>query len=677
MATTSITRETAAEEIGRLRHEIRYHDERYYIDSNPVISDFEYDQLLDRLKSLEQQFPDLVTPDSPTQRVSGRPAEGFANYTHRSPMMSLDNTYSVDDLREWERKVRRGVGLPAVEYVAELKIDGLSIAVIYENGVLKRGVTRGDGFIGEDVTQNIRTIRTLPLSIRERSLRSSRDRSGHAGLERSDGAAAANQKTGGDIAKSVSVEGEIEVRGEVYLPIASFRRMNEERAENDLPLFANPRNAASGTMKSLDARVAAGRKLDIFCYDLLSDGRKPFLTHWQALDWLSLAGFKVGTARALCKSIDEVIAFCGMWERQRDELGYEIDGVVVKVNRISLQEELGATSKAPRWSVAYKFPARQATTLLRDITVQVGRIGTLTPVAELQPVLLAGTTVSRASLHNEDQIKRLGVKIGDYVLIEKSGEIIPQVVKVIGEKRAGRESELREFEMPTHCPECGEEVVRLPDEVAWRCVNASCPAKIKAGLRLFASRSAMRIEGLGWAMIEQLVGDPSTTRDQAQNSAGVEARQHAAAPLVTDFADLYELHSFRDKLIKLERMGAKSVDNLLAQIEESKGRELNRLIYGLGIRHVGERTAQVLANAFGSIDALQAASEEELANVFEIGPVVAAEIARWFREPRNLELIERLKKAGINTTVRHQGTTGVAVSRSLEGKQFVITGTLP
>src|SRR5262245_11325675 len=503
MTTTGMPKEAAVEEIGRLRREIRYHDERYYVDSDPVISDFEYDQLLDRLNSLEQQFPDLVTSDSPTQRVSGRPAEGFANYTHRSPMMSLDNTYSVDDLREWERKVRRGVGLPAVESVTELKIDGLSMAVIYENGMLQRGVTRGDGFIGEDVTQNIRTIRSLPLSIRSDLPGSTGGRS--AATAGPGELAGRGSEAAGDQVDSLVARGQIEVRGEVYLPIASFRRMNEERTEQDLPPFANPRNAASGTMKSLDARVAASRKLDIFCYDLLHNGRKPFPTHWRALEWLSLAGFKVGSARSLCRSIDEVIEFCDQWERKRDELSYEIDGVVIKVNSTSLQEELGATSKAPRWAVAYKFPARQATTLLRDITVQVGRIGTLTPVAELQPVLLAGTTVSRASLHNEDQIKRLGVKIGDYVLIEKSGEIIPQVVKVIEDKRSGRESELREFQMPGHCPECGEPAVRLPGEVAWRCVNSSCPAKIKAGLRLFASRSAMRIEGLGWAMIEQLV----------------------------------------------------------------------------------------------------------------------------------------------------------------------------
>jgi DNA ligase (NAD+) len=675
MTTKDLTRDSAVGEIERLRREIRYHDERYYVASSPVVSDFEYDQLMARLKSLEEQFPDLVAPDSPTQRVSGRPAENFANYTHRSPMLSLDNTYSVDDLRDWDGRVRRGVGLGQVEYVTELKIDGLSMAVLYENGVLQRGITRGNGFIGEDVTQNIRTIRSLPLSI---LIDSTHSRAKSDGPDRADSGRAHN--AGPDHAfeqlNSLALHGQIEVRGEVYLPIASFRRMNEERAENGQPLFANPRNAASGTMKSLDARVAAGRKLDIFCYDLLSDGRKPFPAHWQALEWLTIAGFKVGTARALCKSIDEVIEFCDQWERRRDELAYEIDGVVIKVNRTSLQEELGATSKAPRWAVAYKFPARQATTLLRDITVQVGRIGTLTPVAELQPVLLAGTTVSRASLHNEDQIKRLGVKIGDYVLIEKSGEIIPQVVKVIEEKRAGRESELREFQMPTHCPECGEEVVRLPDEVAWRCVNEYCPAKIKAGLRLFASRSAMRIEGLGWAMIEQLVSKYSQTADGSSPSSTPDGQQKAA-PLVADFADLYELNNFRDKLIGFERMGAKSVDNLLAQIEESKSRELNRLIYGLGIRHVGERTARVLANAFGSIDALQDATEEKLAAVFEIGPIVAAEIARWFAEPRNRKLIERLKKAGVNTTVKQRGASEAAVSRKLEGKQFVITGKLP
>ncbi|HWP44049.1 MAG TPA: NAD-dependent DNA ligase LigA, partial [Blastocatellia bacterium] len=617
-------KDEAREEIEKLRETIRYHDERYYGQSDPEISDYEYDQLMHRLRELEQAYPDLITSDSPTQRVSGTPATAFARYVHRRPMLSLDNTYSVDDLREWDGRVRRGLGREAVEYVAELKIDGLSISAIYENGLLVRGATRGDGVIGEDVTQNVRTIRSLPLRIPAACFEPKKQE-----------AKKSKRKSARPAQASLFAEGdgaparvrEVEVRGEVFLPNDEFRRINSERAEQGLPPFANPRNAAAGTMKSLDPRVAAERKLDIFCYDLLFDGRKPFATHWDALEWLSRAGFKVNSVRCLCKSIQEVIDFCNEWGARRDDLKYEIDGVVVKVNNVAYQDELGYTSKAPRWAVAYKYPARQATTLLRDITVQVGRVGTLTPVAELEPVQLAGTTVSRASLHNEDQIRRLGVMIGDYVLIEKSGEIIPQVVKVIESKRKGRESELREFAMPSLCPVCGEEVVRLVGEVAWRCVNSSCPARLKAGLKQFASRRAMRIEGLGDALIDQLT------------SKG----------LVRDFADLYHLKEHREELIALERMGEKSADNLLRQIDESRSNDLSRLIYGLGIRHVGERTAQVLAGAFDSIDALMDASEQQLASIFEIGPVVASSIAGWFREDKNRAMIERLKQAGVNT----------------------------
>ncbi|HYL98336.1 MAG TPA: NAD-dependent DNA ligase LigA [Blastocatellia bacterium] len=627
----------ARQEIEQLREQIRYHDERYYVLNDPVVSDYEYDQLMKRLQELEEKFPDLTRPDSPTQRVSGRPAEGFANYTHRRPMLSLDNTYSVDELKEWDGRVQRGVGLESVEYVAELKIDGLSISAIFENGFLARGVTRGDGVIGEDVTQNVRTIRSLPLSIR-----------------------------GEAFSAEIRRPSEIEVRGEVYLPAGSFHRMNEDRREQGLPLFANPRNAAAGTMKSLDARVVAERQLDIFCYELLFEGRKPFPTHWHSLNWLLSAGFKVNRDRRLCKSIDEVVEFCAEWGEKRDGLGYEIDGVVVKVNSIALQDELGATSKAPRWAVAYKYPPRQATTLLRDITVQVGRLGTLTPVAELEPVVLAGTTVSRASLHNEDQIKRLGVRIGDYVLIEKSGEIIPQVVKVIEDRRKGRENELRDFKMPSHCPVCGQKVERKAGEVAWRCLNPSCPIKIHERLRLYASRTAMRIEGLGDAMIQQLVSErPSRGKDGQQ----LESR----APLVEDIADLYTLHEKRDQLLELERKGEKSVDNLLRQIEESKDRDLSRLIFALGIRHVGERTAQILADAFGSLEKLMDADEERLGEVFEIGPVVAASIADWFRDERNRELLRRLIAAGVNT--RHKkSAVEASIERVLEGKQFVLTG---
>jgi DNA ligase (NAD+) len=655
-------KEVARKEIEQLRETIRYHDERYYGQNDPEISDYEYDQLIYRLRDLEQAYPDLITPDSPTQRVSGKPASSFLEYVHRRPMLSLDNTYSVDDLREWDRRVRRGLGREAVDYVTELKIDGLSISAIYERGLLVRGVTRGDGVIGEDVTQNVRTIRSLPLRISASSFETRKPEK-KTGRRK---AAAPAQGRLFAVGEGAAVE-EAEVRGEVFLPNDEFRRINAERGEQGLPLFANPRNAAAGTMKSLDPRVAAERKLDIYCYDLLFDGRKPFDTHQNALEWLSRAGFKVNSMRRLCKSIEDVIDFCNGWGERRDELNYEIDGVVVKVNSVAYQDELGSTSKAPRWAVAYKFPARQATTLLRDITVQVGRVGTLTPVAELEPVLLAGTTVSRASLHNEDQIKRLGVMIGDYVLIEKSGEIIPQVIKVIESKRAGRKSELRPFRMPRLCPVCGEEVVRLAGEVAWRCVNSSCPAKIKAGLKQFASRRAMRIEGLGEALIDQLISE-QTRKD--------EAGEIVLPPLVRDFADLYHLDEHRDELIALERMGEKSADNLLRQIDESRANDLSRLIYGLGIRHVGERTAQILAGAFISIDDLMEASEQQLASIFEIGPVVAASIAEWFRENKNREMIERLIQAGVNTRRKAGAGISRAEDRRLDGKQFVLTGKL-
>ena len=656
-----------------MREAIRYHDERYYGQSDPEISDYEYDQLMSRLRELEAANPDLISADSPTQRVSGKPASAFERYVHRRPMLSLDNTYSVEELREWDRRVLRGLGRGAVDYVAELKIDGLSISAIYEKGMLARGVTRGDGVIGEDVTQNVRTIRSLPLRLPSEIAEQGRTEKKAAKRKPS---AASQARLFADDGGAPSYMGEVEVRGEVYLPNDEFRRINNERAEQGLPLFANPRNAASGTMKSLDPKVAAERKLDIFCYDLLFDGRKPFASHWEALEWLTRAGFKVNSARRLCKSIQEVIDFCGTWGERRDDLKYEIDGVVVKVNVVAYQDELGYTSKAPRWAVAYKYPARQATTLLRDITVQVGRVGTLTPVAELEPVLLAGTTVSRASLHNEDQIKRLGVMIGDYVLIEKSGEIIPQVIKVIESRRAGRESSLRAFKMPRRCPVCGEEVVRIAGEVAWRCVNSSCPAKIKAGLKQFASRRAMRIEGLGEAIIDQLISERVQKDEQGNPVIGRGGKPKTLPPLVRDFADLYHLRERRDELISLERMGVKSVDNLLAQIDESRSNDLPRLIYGLGIRHVGERTAQILAGAFDSIDALMEASEQRLASIFEIGPVVASSIAEWFREPKNREMLYRLKEAGVNTGRRASAGGTDATNRTLEGKQFVLTGKL-
>jgi DNA ligase (NAD+) len=671
-------RASAQEEIERLREELRHHDERYYIHSDPEISDYEYDQLLKRLGELEAAHPELITPDSPTQRVSGRPVESFSEVRHRVPMLSLDNTYSVEDLREWDARARRGAGREQIEYVAELKIDGISMSLYYEQGALARGVTRGDGVVGDDVTQNVRTIRSLPLRLRpeafaplatEKQFTSQKPEVASANKATQASLFARDESDGA----SGAMPREMIVRGEVFLSNDRFRKLNEEQAEKGLPLFANPRNATSGTMKSLDAKVAAERRLDIFCYDLLFDGRKPFATHWQALAWLERAGFKVNPLRCLCPSIEDVIAAIAQWGERRDALGYEIDGVVIKVNRVALQEELGSTAKAPRWAVAYKYPPRQATTKLRDITVQVGRVGTLTPVAELEPVLLAGTTVARASLHNEDNIKRLGVLIGDVVLIEKSGEIIPQVIKVIESKREGRAQELREFHMPTHCPVCGEPVVRTPGEAAWRCVNAACPARLKAGLKQFASRRAMRIEGLGEALIDQLISTRTSKDKKGETLFDAQGAPITLPPLVRDFADLYHLEERRDELIALERFGEKSTDNLLRQINESRDNDLARLIYGLGIRHVGERTAQILAGEFASLDEVMNATEERLACTYEIGPVVAAAIAEWFAEPRNREVIARLKQAGVNTARKQQRAS---TDRRLEGKQFVLTGRL-
>ena len=673
-------RASAQEEIERLRGELRYHDERYYVHSDPEISDYEYDQLLKRLGGLEAAHPELVTPDSPTQRVAGRPVESFAEVRHRVAMRSLDNTYSVEELREWDARARRGAGREEIEYVAELKIDGISMSLLYEQGALTRGVTRGDGVVGDDVTQNVRTIRSLPLRLRPEAFAPLEAEKQSTPQKRKGAAKAIAQASlfdfgsgDGNAASAAAMPQEITVRGEVFLPNDAFRKLNEEQAEKGLPLFANPRNATSGTMKSLDARVAAERRLDIFCYDLLFDGRKPFATHWEALRWLARAGFKVNPLRCLCPSIESVIAAIETWGEQRDTLGYEIDGVVIKVNRVDLQEELGSTAKAPRWAVAYKYPPRQATTRLNDITVQVGRVGTLTPVAELEPVLLAGTTVSRASLHNEDNIKRLGVMIGDYVLIEKSGEIIPQVIKVIESKRRGRGGELREFRMPANCPVCNEPAVRSEGEAAWRCVNAACPARLKAGLKQFASRRAMRIEGLGEALIDQFISERTQKDKKGETLFDDAGAPLKLPPLVRDFADLYHLEEKRDELIALERFGEKSADNLLRQIAESRDNDLARLIYGLGIRHVGERTAQILANEFASLDELMSADEARLAAVYEIGPVVAAAIVEWFAEPRNRELIARLKAAGVNTARRQ---SQAQANRQLEGKQFVLTGRL-
>ncbi len=646
------------QEIAELRRELLEHDYRYYVLNQPIIADVEYDAMMRRLRELEAQRPDLVTPDSPTQRVSGQPAEGFEEYFHKRPMLSLDNSYSIADLRQWAERCEKLAGGRKFDYVAELKIDGLSISLIYENGLLVRGVTRGDGVRGEVVTQNVRTIRSVPLRIGEG--RGSRGEKKGKQASLFDDEAISRQPK------------EIEVRGEVYLPKEVFEEINRERTEQSLPTFANPRNAAAGTMRQLDARIVAERRLDIFCYQLLFDGEAAFSTHYEALEWMKHAGFKVNPHSRLCATIDEVIAFCDQWAEGRDELNYEIDGVVVKVNQVAVQEKLGATAKSPRWAIAYKFPARQASTRLLEVIYQVGRTGAVTPVAVLEPVQLAGTTVARASLHNADEIERLGVMKGDWVFIEKSGEIIPQVVKVIPERRTGEETAIQ---FPTHCPVCQTSLVKPEGEAVTRCPNPDCPAKLKAWLLHFAARRAMRIEGLGEALVDQLIS-PRVKRDKKGKPVKDEHGQPVILPpLVRDVADLYHLAERRDELIALERMGEKSADNLLAQIEASKQAGLARLIYALGIRHVGERTAQILADHYTSLERLAAATSEELAAIYEIGEVVAAAIVDWFKQPRNRSLLKRLAEAGVSLEVERGGRQQVA--RVFEGKQFVLTGTLP
>lgn len=649
--------QSAEREAQELRHQINEHDHRYYVLDQPVISDVEYDALMHRLRDIETEYPELITPDSPTQRVSGQPAGKFDTYTHKRPMLSLDNSYNINDLREWAKRCEKLAGGRAFDYVAELKIDGLSISLIYENGVLVRGVTRGDGIRGELVTQNARTIRSVPLKIKEPQAKSRTKKSAPSQASFFDAPAEPR---------------EIEVRGEVYLPNDVFKKINQEREEQELSTFANPRNAAAGTMRQLDSKIVAERRLDIFCYQLLFDGEPALPTHFESLEWMEHAGFKINPHRQLCSTIEEVIEYCDEWETKRDNLSYEIDGVVIKVNQRAVQEELGATGKSPRWAVAYKFPARQVSTQLLDVIYQVGRTGAITPVAVLEPVLLAGTTVSRASLHNADEIRRLGVMKGDYVFIEKSGEIIPQVIKVITERRTGHEENLC---FPTQCPECGTPLVKPEDEAVTRCPNPDCIAKLREGLLHFASRRAMQIDGLGWALVQQL-----TSRRMKRDLKGLPLLDDSGnetlwPPLVHDFADLYHLKDQREELIALERMGTKSADNLLNQIEASKQAGLARLLYGLGIRHIGERTAQILAGYYGSMNKLAQASVEELSGIYEIGSIVAAAVREWFDQSRHQKLLSKLGEAGVlMETIRSEAQ---AVPRVFEGKQFVLTGTLP
>ncbi|MGD0693922.1 MAG: NAD-dependent DNA ligase LigA [Terriglobia bacterium] len=602
-------------EIEKLRDEIRYHEHRYYVLDNPKISDFEFDKLMRRLQDLEREHLELVTPDSPTQRVGGKPSDEFPKVRHSSPMISLDNTYSVDELRDFDRRVRELSGRAQVEYVAELKLDGLSMALTYENGRLTHGVTRGDGETGEDVTPNVKTIRSVPLRVEPKKL---------AVIGRPD---------------------RFEVRGEVIMSRQAFEQLNAQREKEGAPRFANPRNSAAGSMRLLDSSLVATRKLDMFLYYLLENGAEPFPQHSKALDALAKLGFKVNPNWRVCASFDELLSYIQEWETKREKLDYDTDGVVVKVNDTHLWEELGRTAKSPRWAVAYKYAARQATTEVVDIRAQVGRTGTLTPVADLKPVDVGGVTVSHATLHNMDEIERLGVKIGDTVLLQRAGDVIPQVLKVVKHSPEGRE-----FRMPRKCPVCGENVARAEGEVAYRCVNVACPAQLKESLLHFASRRAMNIDGLGDALVDQLVDKK----------------------LVRDPADLYSLT--QEQLANLERMGEKSASNLLKEIDNSKNVELERLIYAIGIRFVGERTAQFLADHFGSLDKLQEANLDELLEVEEVGPKIAESIAAFFAEKRNREVLEKLRDSGLKFEKKVAARRG---NLPLEGKQFVLTGTLP
>jgi len=603
----------AEKKIEALREKIRHHEHLYYVLDNPEISDANFDKLMRQLKDLESEHPSLVTPDSPTQRVAGKPREGFVKVAHSSPMLSLDNTYNEKELRDWERRVHELTGRSDVDYVCELKLDGMSLALTYEDGKLARGVTRGDGSVGEDVTLNVRTVRSIPLSIPKERL------------------------------KKAGIPADFEVRGELLMPTASFKKINEERERQGLPTFANPRNFTAGTVRQLDPNVTAERRMDYFPYILLQNGRTYFDRHSKTLAALDAAGFKVNPNHKLVHSMDEVWSFIQRWEKKRDSLPYEIDGIVVKVDRTALQDELGFTGKAPRWAIAYKYAARGGITKLENIRWQTGRTGKLTPVAELVPILIGGTTVRNATLHNMDEIRRLGVKIGDWVRVERGGDVIPKVVEVDKDHPRGE----KEVEDPVKCSVCGNKVVRTEGEVDYRCVNADCPAKLVGTILHFASRGVMNIDGMGDALVTQL-----TERG-----------------LVKNVADIYKLT--KADLLSLERMGDKSAQNILDEIENSKKLPLERVIYGLGIRMVGERTAQFLAEHFGSMEALEQAGVEELQAVDEVGPRIAESIVEFFSIPANRKLVERLGEAGLafKGKKKERGT-------KLAGKTFVLTGTL-
>jgi DNA ligase (NAD+) len=603
----------AAKEIEALREKIRRHEYLYYVADDPEISDAAFDRLMNQLKALEAAHPELITSDSPTQRVGGVPRDGFQQVRHKIPMGSLDNAFSFEALGEFDRRVRELTGREKVDYVAEHKFDGLSLSLTYEKGTLVRGVTRGDGTTGEDVTPNVKTIRSIPLTIAPALL------------------------------KKADLSGDFEVRGEVIMTHKSFEQLNLQQSETGGKIFASPRNAAAGGVRVLDPKITASRRLDFFAYYILLDGRAAKKRLSEVLEALAVLQFKASDDWKLCHSLAEVERYIESWDTRREKLAYEIDGIVVKVNEIALQNELGFTSKAPRWAIAYKYPAHQETTLLKEIAISVGRTGVLTPFAVFEPVQIGGVTVTKSTLHNLDEVRRLNVHAGDTVLVERAGEVIPHVLKVV---KHGTEE--KEFEMPKKCPVCGMRVYHTDEEVAYRCVNVSCPARRREAILHFAGRHAMNIDGLGDKIVDQLI----------------------QKDLVKDFADLYKLNL--ETLAGLERMAEKSAQNLLDEIAASKKNSLARLIYGIGIPFVGERTAQLLAAHFGSMDKLAAASEEELTGVTEVGPKIAEGVREFFSESANGKLMDRLRAAGVNM----KDERAAPKSAKFAGMTFVFTGTL-
>lgn len=589
--------------------QINYHSNKYYNDDAPEISDYEYDNLMKELIKIEEENPQIKRVDSPSSRVGGKPLDKFTQITHKIPMLSLSNAYSDKDLKDFDKRVRE-LDDDSVEYVVEFKIDGLSVGLTYKNGVFEKGATRGNGVVGEDITENLRTVKTIPLKINDTE--------------------------------------EVVVRGEVYISKQNFEKINELQEEQGLQLFANPRNLAAGTLRQLDSKLTAKRPLDIFIFNLEYIENTNLKSHSESLEYLKNLGFKVSTDYKVCSNIEGVIEHIEYWTENRSKLPFEIDGMVIKVNDLQQRESMGYTAKSPRWAIAYKFPAEQKKTKLIDIIVEVGRTGTITPTAILEPVRLAGTTVSRATLHNEDYINEKDIKIGDTVLVQKAGDIIPQVVQVVKDDRDGNEIE---FKFPDKCPVCSEPTVRLEGEAAVKCINISCPAQIRRGIIHFASRDAMNIEGLGGSIVGLLLDNN----------------------IIKDIADLYYIK--KEDVINLERMGEKSAENLIKAIEKSKQNELYRLINGLGIKYIGVKGAKVLAKNFDSLDEIINADAVQLTNLEEFGDIMANSVVEFFKEEKNMTVINKLKEAGVNTeSIKNKDESIVNI---FEGMKIVLTGTLP